>query len=529
MSKIVLQDTLKYCIMDGINCKEEYKKCEYYKGNDKTICESIILNNKPLTKCSLTENGCEEISKKCEDISSEELEMYCTNIKPQNENKYCAFTNKGCEEHYTECEKYEGNNKDECESIIVKNNIITNPHITKCVYENEQCISKNKICSDYKSGQDPDFCENIELSDNEKHCALINNQCIEKYKECELYKGEDKSECENNIPKYDVFNKKCVYNEEEKLCTTQSKTCSDYDIDTCGKYELTDGTKRCLWINNQCLMRDTECSYYEGSNKEECETIIPITDTYESKCVYSDGNCKPEKKNSCKDYKEGQEFDHCFLINLADEEKYCTLNENNECVEQFKECSGYKGDDINICESNIPYDLTKCSFENGECNTMEKVECSSYKRFIEKEECEKYNDLLINKKCVFSDYQCIEKDKLCKEIESSATKEICENASTSSSDMKCILSQNKCIEVDKNYQQDKENESESLEREKKNESDKIEEKEVSDEKENEKPNNNDDENIDDGNEKENKEITNYGNILKCKNSKILFKILLVFL
>lgn len=46
------------------------------------------------------------------------------------------------------------------------------------------------------------------------------------------------------------------------------------------------------------------------------------------------------KKNSCSDFKVGQEENHCFYIILNDEKKYCTLNENNECVEQYKECSG---------------------------------------------------------------------------------------------------------------------------------------------------------------------------------------------
>ena len=112
--------------------------------------------------------------------------------------------------------------------------------------ENNKCVSKNKICSDYKQGQHPDFCENIELSNKEKHCAFINNQCLEKYKERELYIGQIKSECENNIPMYNVFTKKCVFDVSSKSCLTQSKTCSDYDFDSCGKYSLPDSTKHCL-------------------------------------------------------------------------------------------------------------------------------------------------------------------------------------------------------------------------------------------------------------------------------------------
>ena len=41
-------------------------------------------------------------------------------------------------------------------------------------------------------------------------------------------------------------------------------------------------------------MRDTECSYYSGNDKEECESIIPKTDTYESKCVFDDEIGKKE-------------------------------------------------------------------------------------------------------------------------------------------------------------------------------------------------------------------------------------------
>ena len=57
-----------------------------------------------------------------------------------------------------------------------------------------------------------------------------------------------------------------------------------------------------FWINNQCVIRDKECLYYKGNSQEECEIIIPTTDTYESKCVYKNGICQSEKKNSCKDY-----------------------------------------------------------------------------------------------------------------------------------------------------------------------------------------------------------------------------------
>ena len=388
----------------------------------------------------------------------EEPDFYCTNIKPKNDKKYCAYTNRGCEEHYSECENYEGNDKNECESIIVKNNIITNPHITKCVLENGKCKSKQKVCSDYKPGQNLDFCENIELTDNEKHCAFINNECKEKYKECELYKGGIKSECESNIPKYDVFTKKCVFNEKDNTCLTQSKICSDYDFESCGKYDLPDRTKKCAWLNNQCVTRFVECSYYKGTNPEECETIIPMTDPYETKCVYTDGICKSEKKTSCSDYKEGQEFSHCFLITLSDEKKYCTLNENNECVEQYKECSDIKGSDKTICESNISYDLRKCSYDNGVCDVL-KEGCSFYKQYLERDECEKNNEFQTYKKCLFSNYQCIEKNKQCLEITNSATNEICENAPTSSNDKKCILNQNKCIEINKDSDQNKEEES----------------------------------------------------------------------
>ena len=102
-----------------------------------------------------------------------------------------------------------------------------------------------------------------------------------------------------------------------------------------------------------------------------------------------------------------QELNHCFNIPLNSETKYCTLNENNECVEQYKLCSDYKGNDKNICESNIAYDLSKCSFDNGKCDVMEQVECSYYKRFLEKDDCESNNDYLGNKKCVYSNYQCV--------------------------------------------------------------------------------------------------------------------------
>ena len=51
---------------------------------------------------------------------------------------------------------------------------------------------------------------------------------------------------------------------------------------------------------------DSECSLYTGSDKDKCESIIPKTDTYANKCVYKEGSCISEPKNSCDDYKLGQ-------------------------------------------------------------------------------------------------------------------------------------------------------------------------------------------------------------------------------
>lgn len=62
-----------------------------------------------------------------------------------------------------------------------------------------------------------------------------------------------------------------------------------------------------------------------------------------------------------------------------------------ECVEQYKECSDIKGSDKTICESNISYDLRKCSYDNGVCDVL-KEGCSFYKQYLERDECEKNNE-----------------------------------------------------------------------------------------------------------------------------------------
>ena len=113
----------------------------------------------------------------------------------------------------------------------------------------------------------------------------------------------------------------------------------------------TDESKRCAWINNKCIEQYKRCEDYKGNSQEECELIEPFNEEdesveYNNKCIFEGGKCIKKEKTSCKDYKSGTNEKNCDGIVLKDPLKICVLY-NNKCVETFKACEDYKGDDHN--------------------------------------------------------------------------------------------------------------------------------------------------------------------------------------
>ena len=104
---IQLTDTNKYCNFYNDSCSEQFKKCEYYKGNNKTECESIFPFNRS-DICLFINNECIQIQKNsCSQYRPEEGVYGCEGIKLDNYKKYCVLVNNRCEEHYKYCRDIE--------------------------------------------------------------------------------------------------------------------------------------------------------------------------------------------------------------------------------------------------------------------------------------------------------------------------------------------------------------------------------------------------------------------------------------
>lgn len=361
----------------------------------------------------------------------------CGSLKSEDKNKKCSLVNNECISTYEECEEYEGNNQNICESIIPEDF----PQY-KCVLENSKCIQKERVCSDFKFGSEPNYNCNLlkAIDSSKKKCFFSNNKCEETYKHCEDYvQNVDKNICESILPldeynyDYDIFSK-CVY--ENGKCVKRERYCEEFnfniiDEEICYYLPLYDESKRCALVNNQCIEQYINCEDYKGNNKEICEFIEPFDEENDSvyflyKCVFEGGSCKKKKKTSCSDYKSGTDEYKCSYIELEDSKKACILY-NKNCIETFKNCEDYTGNDVKQCESIIP--LISDYGKDGKI----------------------YVDINYEKKCVYENEKCITKDKYCSEYqataENSKVEEICEELKLNDPNKICIFYENKCIET----------------------------------------------------------------------------------
>ena len=209
----------------------EYKYCSDYRGTDKEICESITpfkYSGTPTAydydvKCVLDEKkNCVKHDVQCKEISNAEE---CETIKLENDKKHCIFINNECNEEFDGCSNFEYNNKlsaveneqlctgikkesciynaegasntEKCKSSTIKD--CTKDYIIelikiqkqctsfttgldtikeKCVYNNGNCLTEKKICSEisFQDGDSPNkeeresICE--EATTNNKECVL---------------------------------------------------------------------------------------------------------------------------------------------------------------------------------------------------------------------------------------------------------------------------------------------------------------------------------------------------------------------
>lgn len=385
----------------------------------------------------------------CSDFEEVKFDS-CRRLRPVDNNKICSLINNKCVSTYKNCEDYNDGNiqKDICESIIPENYITD-----KCVFSGNKCNTEQRFCSDFKVGAEPIInCEFLKAKDSKKRCLFFNDQCIEQYIHCEDYKENNKEICESillyDLGETDIYNK-CVL--EGGKCITKERLCEDciysYGIHTffCEGLKTSDNSKRCALVGSKCKEQYKQCEYYEGNNKEICESIEPYDEyeessDYSSKCVLEEGKCIKKKKDSCSEYKPGDEYS-CEGIQLKNSLKACVYYED-KCIETYKTCEDYIGNNKEECESIFPnnhkdgfnfinYRL-KCIYENKKCITKTKS-CSEHKfngSIHRKTNWEICQDLKVsdeNKYCFLSKGGCIESYLNCEDYNKNVEKDICES------------------------------------------------------------------------------------------------------
>ena len=478
------------CILDEDNdrCYEELADCGDFQvdsnKNDEQngiVCatyKKIDTDNKldHLNKCEYKlepTKSCASTLKVCTDYKEGEDDKYCESFHTADSSKSrCFLENNKCKEKYISCEGYndvaQANRKaEECEAIIPyiinQDNSIEVNENNKCVFDEKEksCGEEPKECSEIK---DKDICISHVLNDNKKgnkRCVYKDNKCQEQYRTCEKYKNDatnknkNKADCEA-IENEGDYSSKCVWTGENPQCETKTKECKDYKSDQpedyCNLISLND-THRCVFVDNKCIEQYKTCSIY--SEKEDikirtiCESIIPLEQN--KRCILKeDIKCEAVKKE-CSDYK-GDKKDECETNYAPLDDDYKCVFKDNKCVEQsvYTSCSAYRGKDKDICESIIPlrsngetdtYSI-KCLLQNGVCSRVEKP-CSDGKSAVE---CLSIIPMNSNKICVFTENKCIEQYKTCALYEGDSTvKTIDENTCK-----KIISTDNKVCKYTKN-------------------------------------------------------------------------------
>lgn len=214
-----MENDAKRCVYYNNNCIEEYKSCQDYTENDKSICQSILIfdyNNKidVTKKCVYKDNQCIKESKLCSefqnDFYSNEL---CRKLSTNDSSKTCIFYENKCIETYANCEDYDTNvDGDICKSIIPKDYLNI-----KCEFKNKKCVREYKSCNEFDSSLLKDKCEDISVSIGKK-CSYFNNNCIEVYENCLDLEGEGINEeiCRQAATSSNT--KRCFFNQNLKKC-----------------------------------------------------------------------------------------------------------------------------------------------------------------------------------------------------------------------------------------------------------------------------------------------------------------------
>ena len=214
--------------------------------------------------------------------------------------------------------------------------------------------------------------------------------------------------------------------------------------EACAKLKGEDEGKICYFDGSQCLSEYNKCSFYTGTNEEECSNINLRDFRY--KCTLENNECV-EKKKLCSDYNKGKGREFYESLSGGSDNKHCVYKSGDICDTDFNECKDANEDK---CLNNIPSDNKyKCIFQNNGCKSI-KRKCSEY---LNTENCWDLEAGEQGKSCLYKD-GCIENYKYCEHYMGEIDEDICVKIKpyikgTNNIDYshKCSKKNNKCVTI----------------------------------------------------------------------------------
>ena len=507
----------KKCLVSNSgSCDEFFGSCN---GLNSVQCNGNLISY--TRECQWIDSTCTPVKRNCDNALLNVNEEECHALESTDRDKKCIYKNGVCFAEFISCQDQ---SHSDCER---KNPLIENGNdydLTKnCTYVTSNsgtgsCVEKKQLCSLYE-GKDSTVCPNLEVTDKtKKRCVYdptgTSRICKEEYLTCELYNDFQTSKARKGCESISLADssKKCIYiNEIDKCMQTDIfSTCEEYkgiDKYICESIITPTNHSKCyLEKDRTCKERMFNCT--EVHNEEDCLYYAKPVDS-RKKCVYSSGKCYEEYQR-CEDYSPLDETvsscssikmhngkkcytdstglcrtknktcedanndeDECNLIAQSGvsnpDKKVCQYDtSNNECQENYKYCSDYRGNNVNNKCTNIkPYDDSGNNIDRAfECQYTNEVGCEKISKTCGAADGDPDLCSLIspnikdnNVKYCFYDSnsdECIEQYKYCENITSTGTtctENIPQNYLTEhckvSTDNKCI-SKKTCEEFNGN-------------------------------------------------------------------------------
>ena len=465
-------NTTHSCIYHENKCIFNYNDCSSYKGQDETICGSIILSDN-WHKCVIKDNVCTDVKRSsCEEYV--EGIKKCSSFYDSSNGKRCVLINDKCQTHYNYCNDFKTDvNEEKCLANIPKD---VNK---KCIWENNECKEVKRSCKEFEINSGNAQCSILDTSDKNKICMSSSDNgiehCEEKYKTCELYDEKETVKTKEGCESIHIYSDSENSFDESKVCKftgtkcfTKDKECEDISYKgSCKRFEPKDSNKMCIYIGDQCKTQFKTCELYDSNEtsktKEGCENIKIYSEAehtfVDNKICKFEGSTCSTKDKECEDISSEEE---CKNFTPEDTDKICTFNDN-KCITQYKTCELYDSKETSktksACESIKIYldstrnfdDLHLCTFSGEKCSTREK-QCEDYFP-----NCKDFTLSDQNKECINNGNKCVLQYKTCKlynDNEPNKNKDDCEAIKLSRygviiSSSFCVYKDGECFEQKK--------------------------------------------------------------------------------